>query len=589
MASQTTQEDRLLVVLRCMQRAGFETLGDFFAASLADGNNTHPAVYQSVSAFLQYRGIDVRTHPVSIVERIFTDHRSQKRDDADDDDLQFNLPRYALPPSQRLSPALPDPPRNTTRNSLIDWALHVMIKRWQTEAEILLLPALGFTRDPDSLSSFAWINVLSWNMTKNQETIAVNAPAIFACMTSVSVNKRAQKKLDRAAAATVPEPDSDDTDNESVPLGTGVLPKMRRDPWLGTTVTIFILLYFRYKYSLVFPAFIGLFLFTCNAHRDIFALLSRIGFSIAYSTVLDTLHILAADSNTQLQLFGAVAQASEPMFLLLFDNVNKMKQAWQQTLGHRDELTSGCAATLIGLEDVPEGAMNSKELLRNVKEKKRAVLTVDKLIDNIDWKHIKGVGVATPRRVWTKHAKAMGKHPLHLRKSVIHPMRSTNVDEAQTTGVASELRNLVLDQLLIATHWLNCWLIMICGDQLSIDRICKIKKYMFKTDTVFDRHDWALPIIQLWHLKWNWQKAIFRHHWYDPVGKDIFGLHHNCDLLTRDKFNPVKCDFYLAHHILEDRFVALMLDCLREDEDNLRSKNTPDRRASALLQGGRSS
>ncbi|KAJ7261503.1 hypothetical protein C8J57DRAFT_1634506 [Mycena rebaudengoi] len=142
-------------------------------------------------------------------------------------------------------------------------------------------------------------------------------------------------------------------------------------------------------------------------------------------------------------------------------------------------------------------------------------------------------------------------------------MRNTDIDEAPTTGVAEELRNLVLDQLSIATHWLSCWLIMICGDQLTIDHIRKIKMYMAKATTPFDRHEWALPFIQLWHLKWNWQKAIFRLHWYEPTGKGIFGLHHDCDLLTRDKFNHVKCDFYPAHHIFEDRFEALMLDALR--------------------------
>jgi hypothetical protein len=142
-------------------------------------------------------------------------------------------------------------------------------------------------------------------------------------------------------------------------------------------------------------------------------------------------------------------------------------------------------------------------------------------------------------------------------------MRNTDIDEAPTSGVATELHNLVADQLQILGHWLQCWLIMICGDQLSIDRIRKIKMYLAKADTPFRRHDWALPIIQLWHLKWNWQKAIFRLHWVDATGKGIFGLHHDADLLTRDKFNPIKCDFYPAHHILEDRFEALLLDALR--------------------------
>lgn len=88
---------------------------------------------------------------------------------------------------------------------------------------------------------------------------------------------------------------------------------------------------------------------------------------------------------------------------------------------------------------------------------------------------------------------------------------------------------------------------------------------MAKTNTPYDRHDWVLPIIQLWHMKWNFQKAIFRLHWQEGTGRDIFGLYsyHDCEILGREKFNPVKCDFYPAHHILEDRFEALLLEALR--------------------------
>ncbi|KAJ7788080.1 hypothetical protein B0H14DRAFT_2950237 [Mycena olivaceomarginata] len=125
-------------------------------------------------------------------------------------------------------------------------------------------------------------------------------------------------------------------------------------------------------YAIVFPTFIGLFFFTCNAHRDIFALFCRIGFSVSYSTVLATLHGLAADSSTQLHAIRAAVQVAQPMFLLLFDNVDKMQRAWQQVLGKCDTLSSGCASTLIGLEDITEEAMNSGLLLKNIVEAQKS-------------------------------------------------------------------------------------------------------------------------------------------------------------------------------------------------------------------------
>jgi hypothetical protein len=135
------------------------------------------------------------------------------------------------------------------------------------EAEYLLHPFFGFTRErrrDEPVEKFSWSEVLNWSMTKNQEIIAVNAPAIFACLTSIAVSDDAQKKLARAAgivateAATTepqptpeldpipdgapssqpdgPAPDNEDSDTEyepeDEPLSTGVPPKMRRDPWL---------------------------------------------------------------------------------------------------------------------------------------------------------------------------------------------------------------------------------------------------------------------------------------------------------------------------------------------------------------------
>ncbi|KAJ7854439.1 hypothetical protein B0H14DRAFT_3650523 [Mycena olivaceomarginata] len=578
----TSVEDRLLVAFRCMQQAGFETVGDYFAAVLDPAHNKHQKVFRSVTAFLQCQGTDPSTHPISIVQRIFEDPRSKKRATADDE-LHLDLPRHALPPSQRLLPELPEVPNNNTHNAFINWALHVVLSCLKDEAEYLLHPFFGFTRErrrDEPVEKFSWSEVLNWSMTKNQEIIAVNAPAIFACLTSIAVSDDAQKKLARAAgivateAATTepqptpeldpipdgapssqpdgPAPDNEDSDTEyepeDEPLSTGVPPKMRRDPWLGVTAVILIMLYFRYRYAIVFPTFIGY--FSSPATR-------------IETAVLATLHVLATDSGTQLHAIGAAVQVAQPMFLLLFDNVNKMQRAWQQVLGKRDTLSSGCASTLIGLEDITEDAMDSGPLLKISKKKKRKNLTVGELVDDIDWEHLEGVGSGTAAGVWTKHVPSLrahapavttkfrtthAKHHLRLRRSDIRTMRNTDIDEAPTTGY-----------------------------QLSIDRIRKIKMYMDKGDTPFQRHDWALPIIQLWHLKWNWQKAIFRLHWFEPTGKGIFGLHHDVDLLTRTKFNHLKCDFYPAHHILEDRFDALMLDALRLNlwhlQSTLRGKN----------------
>ncbi|KAK7016473.1 hypothetical protein R3P38DRAFT_2785686 [Favolaschia claudopus] len=231
-----------------------------------------------------------------------------------------------------------------------------------------------------------------------------------------------------------------------------------------------------------------------------------------------------------------------------------MQRAWQHTLGHKDELKSGTAATVIELEDVPPGALFSEPFAQNIAQKARSKLTVKQLYDDIDWPHVRGIGAATILRIWLKYVPSLSphraavevlftvkhnKHRLRLRKSKIHTLRATNIDESTTVGAASVLRNL-LAQLFITPVSLVNWMFMLYGDQLTIDRIRKIIRYTAKCDTPHEQHKWALPIIQLWHMKWAWQKAIFRLHWHSDLAKGTFGLHHDIVLIEREKFERLR-------------------------------------------------
>ncbi|KAJ6623852.1 hypothetical protein B0H10DRAFT_2328866 [Mycena sp. CBHHK59/15] len=604
--AEVTTEDRLLVVIRAIRKAGFPTIGSFLAALFERRYSKHSSVYTSVASFLRCAEGNAAHHPVAIVDLIFHHAKSQRWEAGVAEEPSFSLPRHALRPSLRLDSNLLPPGSNSTRNGLINWALSVVLERTNKEANRLVDPIHGFVRLP-GMEGWSWDMVwTSWSMLKSQETIATVAPAIFAVGTTVAVNYRTRKKLEKAAKpppdpAPLPTPTASDTsiaselpfhslqpgpdessaapeptekeqdagsDGEEEEPEVSIAPSFitskigRRDPWQAVTASILVLLYFRYRFALVFPMLIGLFAFTCNANRELVSLLCR----LAPRRVL---------------------YRHGPRLLLLFDNVNKMQRAWQPTLGHKDEVKNGTASTAIELGDVPPGAMRSEPLIEKMKQKVRLKLTVEQLRDDINWPHIRGVGAGTVLRIWLKYIPSLSrhraavealftgtlaKHRLRLRKAKIHTLRPTNIDESTTPGAAQVLWNLVIGQLFIYPFMLFKWMIMICGDQLSIDRIRKIIRYTAKGDTLYEQHKWALPIIQLWHLKWAWQKAIFWLHWYPDLDKGAFGLHHDTVCMGREKFNHDKCDFYPAHHILEDRFETLVLDALRlicEEETEL--------------------
>ncbi|KAJ3505619.1 hypothetical protein NMY22_g17517 [Coprinellus aureogranulatus] len=633
---------RAVVLHRCIERAGL-SLGSSLRIFLSGQHmfsGEFNAVGQAISSFL--RSDSPTEGPVAIVQYIFQNPKSSLKADMKVDQARptLSVPAYALPPSVRLDGRYTQEHPNSvsTKNALLDWCFQKTMQLVDEESEHLLQASLGFTRAPSEYLS--WSNLTSWSITASQEIIAREAPAVFALLSTLAVNPNMRKRIEQArfvpssghnapepmppsSPPQFPEPDQDTMDVEQEdptptmdaetmvperepfpsaseeagdaipeipsaspfleavpPSLSGVPENTRRDPWLGATIAILSLLYLRYKYAIVFPTVIGVFLFTCNANRDIISILGRIGLTVAYDSILTTLHILANDADYHLRSLASLIQNGQPKFLLLFDNVNKMRRAWQQTMHHRDEMESGTAATLIELEDVPPDALQSKPLQDALKEKRRSELTVEILAADIDWDHIEAVGAATVLRVWIKHIPALrkfqnqveelftdhdglAKHRLRLRKSKITPMRPTAINEATTAGTLEVLRNLIVGQLRILPNWLDPWLILVCGDQLTVDRIRKSKRYMAKTDTAYDRQDWAVPMIQLWHLKWNWQKAIFRMNWSPELGDGIYGVRYSVHALRRDKFNHLKCDFYPGHAILEDQFDALVLDGLR--------------------------
>jgi hypothetical protein len=64
--------------------------------------------------------------------------------------------------------------------------LQIVLLHLKDKAEHLLHPFFGFTREQrrnELAEKISWSEVLNWSMTKNQEIIAVNTPAIFACLT----------------------------------------------------------------------------------------------------------------------------------------------------------------------------------------------------------------------------------------------------------------------------------------------------------------------------------------------------------------------------------------------------------------------
>lgn len=79
---------------------------------------------------------------------------------------------------------------------------------------------------------------------------------------------------------------------------------------------------------------IGVFLFSHTTANGVYAVLSRMGISVAYTTVLKLLRSLSKSSQDKTSEI-----ARTRIFLLIYDNINRMRRASaNQEISHRDTI-----------------------------------------------------------------------------------------------------------------------------------------------------------------------------------------------------------------------------------------------------------
>lgn len=318
--------------------------------------------------------------------------------------------------------------------------------------------------------------------------------------------------------------------------------------------------------------------FIADASRLVYQALGRFGITTSYSTVLEHLGNLGDSAGLHLHEVGSRIARNDDHYIILFDNINKHHRAWHQTVSKDDEVKSGTAATIICMVYVPNGAMNLKRYRNRQQKRGRKGLTVRKLLDDLDHTHLKNVGAATLLWIWTDKVSSLvshrdyvcnlfkndvQKHRIPLHKSETLPLRTSSIDESTTAGNSDVLHDITHLQMGMTDKDFGEFVIPVAGDQLTVDRVRKLIHYTKKDVNDYSRHMWALPCIQLWHMKWAFLKAIYKAHWSLSTGKYLFGLHRDCDTLGRTKLNPTKCDFYPHHHAVVETFEISCLGILR--------------------------
>jgi len=299
---------------------------------------------------------------------------------------------------------------------------------------------------------------------------------------------------------------------------------------------------------------------------------------VAYSTVNRQLHELSRSVVHSLQQLGEQIKNKEVSVVWIYDNIQRNYSPWDQSVAHKSEMRTGTAATVLVMEDVPKGTFDPTELTKRLHlHSKLCFEDLENEIDEEHSNHIQGIGVATLLSIWTKYIPHLEhlapqarqlfttdhkKHRLPLRKSQFYPLKTSDIDESKPAGAQDVLGDIAC-QLGLKDEDFKDLLIPVAGDQVTVNNIRKLKMYTSTDCTSYSRYTWALPWIQLWHMKWAVLRSIFHAHWSAVDGKGLCGLHTDCKTLNRKHISPGKCDFYSHTDFVFDTFEALCLGALR--------------------------
>lgn len=326
----------------------------------------------------------------------------------------------------------------------------------------------------------------------------------------------------------------------------------------------------------------GMFLFSCNTSRSTFSILNRIGISVAYSTTKQRLDDLGSRALNKLHIIADLALAGKAFFCIIYDNINKHLRAWNQTIDNENHVQNGTAGTMVMLEDVEDGALDLKEYHERCEAKVRQKLTMAILEDDIEKSRdeLERAGVGMVIRILTQHVTSLSPHTkavekgfqtrwsvfrLRLRKTTIHPLQTTAIDESSTRGNGEVVRDFLLRQLGMLEEKIAKFIWIFRGDQLSVGRLRFWKLYNkenTKRDDGFFFYKWILPLAELWHTKWAFLRCMFRVHWKESLESEAHGLSQDARYLQR-KINPKECDFYPAHRLVDVRFRTMVLGAAR--------------------------
>ncbi|KII90407.1 hypothetical protein PLICRDRAFT_157547 [Plicaturopsis crispa FD-325 SS-3] len=558
-----TSRETLDDILLTIKNSGW-TLGDFLQRLFvkttrkdAGRSRVHASI---VSQFLSGR-LPVKAE--DIVELMYTNHdgaaKAIRNTKSPDKELSAVRLAKKLKEREKMGAA--------AQSRLREWAISKVEGLVDGEADALSGKEGGFHV---AVKDMTWDFVHTFSFGGIASAMQEKAPTTLRLLCAAAMDRDQRKKVLPSGLAS----SSFYSEHFAKPpaLGSG---NSRRDPLVIIVFAFVLLMGARNMNFSAFRRIFGVMLFAYTAPHGLYTVLSRLGVSVSYTTVLKLLRRLSESAKENVR-----KKAKSRAFLLIYDNINRMSRAWDPDVGQKDIIHNGTAATYVELEDCDVEKAFDPNTLRAAQEAQgRKKLNINVLHDRVDWGKLNKTLALQCALILVDHVPTLDKSKRHRevlelrlrvalaihrmrrgRKSGIYPLATSNHNEGVTGENAYVLDDLAT-QLGLTKEEVARLLVLIGGDQSTVEKLRALKKFLATCPHGYSNYGWVLPLIQLWHMGWADLERVLRTHWGGTGVDDISSFRTVNVLLGRKVKDEKRPDYYPTQHLVFDNLKVEVLDC----------------------------
>lgn len=131
------------------------------------------------------------------------------------------------------------------------------------------------------------------------------------------------------------------------------------------------------------------------------------------------------------------------------------------------------------------------------------------------------------------------------------------IDQSSTVGNLEVIDTIIKDVLRLPPSWFdNGRRVIVAGDQLTVQRLSTLKYLKEIDNSVYNRLEWAHPVLQLFHLQMLLCSIILRTHY--GTTKEPGSLSYNKALLERKHIGQKDFDYHASDELLRHTFDAMV-------------------------------